>query len=116
MEKIEIVDTGELSTQEEECFTKGAGLYFKASVVDLAGDGKQKLVLESNSVGTCATCLSTVRVYQVEKNKITKALEERYNEIKFGKGEGLWVHSFRTSENGQIVPVEKSFFGAKNPK
>ena len=114
-EKVDIVDTGELAAQERQCFTKGAGVFFKASVVDLTGNGNQQIVVESISVGTCGTCLSKVRVYQAEKSRITKVVEENYNDIKFGKGEGLWVHSFRTADDGSIVPIEKSFFGAKNP-
>src|SRR5258708_10387806 len=113
-EKIDILDAGnELAPQESQCVTKGASLYFKASVVDLAGDGHQQIIVESNRIGTCSTCSSEARVYQVEKKKIFKVLEENYTDIKFGKGQGLWLHSFQYTDAGRTVPVEKTFFGAK---
>jgi hypothetical protein len=113
-EKIDIFDAGnELAPQQSECVTKGASFYFKASVVDLAGDGHQQIIVESNRIGVCSSCLSEVRVYQVEKKKIFKVVEGFYNDIKFGKGQGLWLQSFRNTDDGSIVLVEKTFFGAK---
>src|SRR5258708_628125 len=111
-EKINILDVGnELAPQESQCVTKGASFYFKASVVDLAGDGHQQIIVESNRIGTCSTCTSEVRVYQVEKKKIFKVLEENYADIKFGKGQGLWLHSFQYTDDGRTVPVVQPFFG-----
>lgn len=113
-ERIAIVDTGDLAVREGECSVKASSVFFKATVVDLAGNGKRQILVESNEVGTCGSCLSEVRVYEVEKDRIVKVVKEMYNEISFGKGKGLWIHSFRTDENGRIVPVEKTFFGAKH--
>jgi hypothetical protein len=113
-ERIDILDVGQLSAQESQCLIKADGVFFKVNVVDLAGDGAQRIVVESNSVGTCSSCLSEVRVYEIEKNKIIKVVDEYYSDIRYAKGQGLWVHSFRRADDGRIVQVEKSFFDAKS--
>jgi len=118
-ERIEILDTlepGGLSDREDECLVGTREPYFKASIVDLVGDGKQEIVVDSNSVGACSSCLSEVRVYQIEKNSVTKVVDEVYSDIKFGKGQGLWLHSFRIVSDGRTKTFEKTFFGAKNPQ
>ena len=109
-EKIDVGSFGNFSVAEDGCITAGAGIYFRVSVVDLAGSGNQQVVVESNSVGTCSSCLSYVRIYQIRDDKITKVVEETYNDIKFARGQGLWIQSFRTGSEGKPIAYEKTFF------
>lgn len=112
-ERIEVL--GEFSSEEDGCISTGAGLYFHVSIVDLEGNRNQRIVLESNSIGTCSSCLFMVRVYQVHQEKITRIVEETYNDVRFGPGQGLWLQSFQVDSEGRPVRYEKSFFMQNNP-
>lgn len=105
-EKIDAASFGEFSS---------AGIYFRVSVEDLAGNGNQQILVESNSIGVCSSCLSFVRVYDIQNDKVVKVVDETYSEIKFGRGEGLLIRSFKINSKGQPVPYEKSFFTRTSP-
>jgi hypothetical protein len=51
----------------------------------------------------------------VDKSKISKVLDEYFSDISYGKGQGLWLHSFRIIAEGRVPSYEKTFFGAKRP-
>jgi hypothetical protein len=112
--KIEVFNFGEIRLDGGGCLMPGALPYFRASVV-LVGDGNQQIIVESNSIGVCSSCLSLVEVYQVLDNQIAKVVEETYNDIKFSRGQGLWIQSFRLDSNGQPVLYQKSFFTKSSP-
>lgn len=109
-EKIGAASFADFTTSADRCVTSGARPYFGVSALDLAGNGKQQIIVESNSIGPCSSCLSFVRVYDIQGDKVVKVVEETYNDIKFGHGEGLWIRSFKVDSKGQPVPYEKSFF------
>jgi len=78
-------------------------------IVDLDGNGRSEIVLESNDAGTCPRCLSTVRVYQIDdRGSVRRVLEEPYSRIALGAGEGLVVTSF--VQGVEPIPVTKLFF------
>lgn len=83
--------------------------WFDASVVDLDGDGRFELIVQSNRVGTCSSCLSEVRVYEIQDEIVGKELEEMYSDIRFGEGEGLMLRSFQRGLN-DLIPIKKYFF------
>lgn len=109
-EKIGAASFGDFSVDADGCVTTGAGPYFHVSAVDLAGNGKRQIIVESNTIGACSSCLSFVRVYDIQGDKVVKVVEETCNDIKFGHGKGLWIHSFKVDSKGQPVPYERSFF------
>lgn len=84
--------------------------WLDASVVDLDGDGRSELIVESNEIGTCSSCLSTVRVYKIQGDRVDKVVEELFNAIRFGPGKGLVLESFVMGVNGELLPVKKQFF------
>lgn len=78
-------------------------------VLDLDGNGRAEIVLESNDSGTCPECLSTVRVYQIDdRSSVRLVLREPYSRIALGPGEGLVVTSF--VQGVDPIPVTKLFF------
>jgi hypothetical protein len=110
-EKVRVLnDFGEIRLEGGGCLVGDNLPYFRASVVDLAGDGNQKIIVESNSIGACSSCRSLVQVYQVQGNRIAKAVEEYYDDIKFSRGQGLWIQSSKLDSKGQPVAYQKSFF------
>ena len=119
-EKIAVFEVAKIPLDREGCVTPAAYPYFRVSVVDLAGNGNQQIIVESNSIGTCSECLSLVEVFQVKGNKIAKVVKEFYNDIKFAGGEGLWIQSFKRDSQGRPTLYEKTFFtkgsNAKSPK
>ena len=80
------------------------------SVVDLDGDARVEIVIQSNEVGGCGACHSTVRVYQVSKQKISKVLEEAYQDIHFANGKGLVLRAVSYGPRGDLIPREVRFF------
>lgn len=78
-------------------------------ILDLDGNGRAEIVLESNESGTCPRCTSTVRVYQIDDGgSVRQVLKEPYSRIALGTGEGLVVTSF--VQGVEPIPVTKLFF------
>lgn len=50
-EKIGAASFGDFSVDTDGCVTTGAGPYFKVSAVDLTGNGKHQIIVESNTIG-----------------------------------------------------------------
>lgn len=110
-EEIAVLDSVEFRSDRESCVTPGGFPYFRVSVVDLRGNGSRQIIVQSNSIGACSSCLSLVQVYQVEDGKITKVVKEYYNDIKFASGQGLWIQSYKTDSLGRPSGTyEKTFF------
>jgi len=112
-EKVDVLSV-DFQDDPDKCVFKGRPPFLDLTVTDLAGDGKQEIVLETNGIGVCPSCLSVVRVYQVRGEAVTKLVEEPYNGISFGQEKGLAIHTFEYRENGLVVGIDKYFFGAKH--
>lgn len=84
--------------------------YMKVSVHDLDADGRQEIILESNQVGVCADCLSSVRVFQLQGSEVRSVVEENYNGLAMGDGEGLTLDSWVQGIDGRVIPTQKRFF------
>ena len=113
--KVGVFNFGEIRLDVGGCLMPGALPYFRASVVDLAADGNQQIIVESNSIGPCSSCLSLVQVYQIRGDQIAKVVEESYSDIKFSRGQGLWIQSFKMDSKGQPASYQKSFFTKNSP-
>ena len=113
--KVGVLNFGEIRLDVGGCLMPGALPYFRASVVDLAADGNQQIIVESNSIGPCSSCLSLVQVYQIQGDQIAKVVEETYSDIKFSRGQGLWIQSFKMDSKGQLVSYQRSFFTKNSP-
>jgi hypothetical protein len=113
--KVGVLNFGEIRLDAGGCLMPGALPFFRASVVDLEGNGNQQIIVESNSIGPCSSCLSLVQVYQVQDNQIAKVVEETYSDIKFSRGQGLWIQSFKLDNRGQPVSYQKSYFTKSSP-
>jgi hypothetical protein len=92
------------------CILEEDSPWFDATVVDLDGNGRQEIVVESNEVGGCSSCLSEVRVYQVTGTEVRKLLEESFSNIEFGESQGLALQSFRRGASGEFISFEQKFF------
>lgn len=84
--------------------------YMKLAVHDLDGDGRQEIVLESNRAGVCTDCLSVVRVFQLQGAEVRPVVEEKYNALEMGDGEGLTLDSWMPGVDGRVIPTQKRFF------
>ncbi len=93
-----------------DCRVPGFPPWLSTTVVDLDADGAREIVIESNGSGTCDECLSEVRVLQVSGSTVQKVVETTFNAVRFGRGEGLTVSSYRQGVAGRIVPVWQRFF------
>jgi len=89
---------------------QGVAVGILSFVKNLVAVGIVTALLEIFTTGVVPLSLGRIRDKQ-----IIKVLEESYDDIRFGKGKGLWVHSFKVANDGQRIPVEKSFFGTKAP-
>jgi len=99
-EKIQLALIREFSGGADECITSGARTFFHVSIVGLAGDGNQQSIVESSPVGVCRSCLIGCAA---QHNKISKVVQETYNGIKFGRGQGLWIQSFKLDSKDNPV-------------
>ncbi len=84
--------------------------YFDAAVVDLDANGRLELIVEANEVGACRDCHSQVRVYQLEDQRVSKEVEEWFQEIHFGTGKVLTLGSYGRGLNTKFIPIRKQFF------
>lgn len=103
-----------MEEKSPRCAFPHYGPWFDASVVDLDRNGRPELIVESNAAGTCSSCLSEVRVYQVQDGTVSKELEEAYNDIRFGPGKGLTLRSFQRGLSTDFIPIKKYFFVVPN--
>lgn len=97
------------------CVLPDLSPYLNLTVLDLDGDGRKELVLESNRAGLCADCLSLVRVFQLRGAEARLVVEEKYRGLTMGEGEGLTVDAWMNGIDGRIIPTQKRFFGRRQP-
>ena len=98
-----------LDQKKASCILPHLSPYFDATIIDLDGNGSPEVVVEANSAGTCNRCLSEVWVFEKKGEVFKKRIEESYNELEMGLGEGLIVDSYEMGPDGPVA-IRKQFY------
>ena len=92
------------------CLLADRSPWLRVTAEDLDADGRWEVVIETNEAGTCARCLSRVRVLQFDERGARVVVDEPFSHLEMSRGEGIRIDSWVRGRGDRIVPVSKTFF------